>query len=225
MIITREKMKQAVLFDMNGVIVDDESLHERAFGKVLAERGFDLTHEEYQRCFAGRTDRDGLISYQKAHAIVFDLDSVMKEKTIAYQKLSEDGLQSYLGVIPLIKAIKAEGIQLGLVTSATYFEVEAVLLVFSLKHDFSVIVTAEDIHEGKPSPEGYLLGASRLGVKPENCVVVEDAPSGIKAAKAVGMHCIAVAHTHRANDLSEADIVIEAFNERTLGLITRFFDA
>lgn len=210
---------------MNGVIVDDESLHEHAFGKVLTEKGFDLTHEEYQCHFAGRTDQDGLISYQTAHAIVFDLDSVMKEKATAYQELAEDGLQPYLGVVPLIKTIKAKGIQLGLVTSATHFEVESVLSAFSLEHDFSVIVMAEDIHEGKPSPEGYILGASWLGVKPENCVVVEDAPSGIKAAKAAGMRCIAVAHTHRANDLSEADIVIEAFDERTLGLITRFFDA
>lgn len=99
------------------------------------------------------------------------------------------------------------GMKLAVVTSSVRSEATSLLEGLGITPFLGATVTAEDISEGKPSPEGYLKAAEQLGVEPSKCVVIEDAPSGVMAAKKAGMECIAVATTHNADELSNADRV------------------
>lgn len=210
---------RAIIFDMNGVIVDDETLHETAFAKILSKRGFSLSHQEYLDHFAGRTDLDGFHAFFRQQGKSFDLNELLSEKSEAYEQLAADGLSAYPGVALLIRQLRQRNILLALVTGATQPETQAVLDAFGLVNDFSVVLTASDVTDGKPSPQGYLLAAERLGLSVGDCLVIEDAPSGIEAAKRAGMFCVAVAHTHDQCVLAQADVIIEKFDEESLHIL------
>jgi HAD superfamily hydrolase (TIGR01509 family) len=200
---------EAVLFDMNGVIVDDEPLHFLAFQNVLAECGEQLTHDGYKQFFAGRTDIDGFRDYLAAHGLQMDIDGLMEAKANAYMSLAAGVIQPYPGVVALIHSLAESGVRLALVTSSLRVEAETVLEAFGLQQSFEQVVTADDITRGKPDPEGYLLGAQALYLTPDACLVVEDAPSGVAAAKAAGMRCAVVLNTHTTSELVGADLVLE----------------
>ncbi len=200
----------AILFDMNGVIVDDEHLHELAFAEVLKECGYELDHADYERWFMGRTDLDGYRSFFGAHDDSSrDADLLLRRKSDAYQRLAAGNLQPYTGVLDFIGALAAANIPLGLVTSSTRAEAAAVLDAFALISIFQTRICAEDVQRGKPDPEGYVTGAEAQGVKPAKCVVIEDAPSGVMAARKAKMQCLAVTNTHDAGSLSEATAVVD----------------
>ena len=201
---------KAALFDMNGVIVDDEDLHEAAFTKVLTERGFDFDHAKYIEFFAGKTDDAGFISlYDSEGKETGDLKVIGADKAAAYQELAAEGLTPYPGVIDYIKALHSEGVRLALVTSSIRIEAETVLKVFNLSNLFETTITANEITKSKPDPEGYLKGASSLGLSPDECFIVEDAPSGVAAANAANIACLAVTNTHSAEELSGAQLVAD----------------
>lgn len=103
--------------------------------------------------------------------------------------------------------------KLGLTTGAPRLEVEMVLKKLGLEQAFDEIVTIEDYGKSKPDPEGYLLTSKKLGIKPSECMVIEDAPAGIRAAKAAGMRCIGITTTHSREELIESDIVIDELKE------------
>ncbi len=199
----------AVLFDMNGVIVDDEPLHLLAFQRVLADMGQELTHDDYKKFFAGKTDSDGFKAYLTHNNLDFELGKLMGKKAQAYMDLAEGVIKPYPGVVEFIKSLSGYGIRLALVTSSLRVEAETVLRAFELADLFDVVVTADDITNGKPDPEGYLRGATGLGVVPALCVVVEDAPSGLAAAKAAGMRCAAVLNTHSEVELVGAELKLD----------------
>jgi HAD superfamily hydrolase (TIGR01509 family) len=197
---------KAVLFDMNGVIVDDEPLHLLAFQKVLADRGEKLSRDGYKRYFAGKTDVDGFRAYLAYNKLDLDVESLMAEKAQAYMAQAEGVIQPYPGVVEFIRSMASDSTRLALVTSSLRVEATTVLKAFDLEGLFEVEVTADDITQGKPNPEGYLKGAAALSVAPADCVVIEDAPSGVKAAKAAGMRCVVVLNTHTEAELNGADL-------------------
>jgi HAD superfamily hydrolase (TIGR01509 family) len=198
-----------ILFDMNGVIVDDEHLHELAFANVLREHGYKLDHETYERCFMGRTDKDGFESFFGMHRTSFpNPPQLLSEKSDAYHDLAKGNLSPYPGVVEFIYDLSAHTVPMALVTSSSRIEADAVLGAFKLDHAFPVRVHADDVAKGKPHPEGYLKGAGRLDASPHTCLVVEDAPSGIDAAHRAGMTCIAVTNTRPSTELSGADRIV-----------------
>ena len=199
---------EAVLFDMNGVLVDDEHLQEAAFREVLVARGYPLSPEDYTKYFIGRTDKSGFENYFNEHTGRQDVAHLISQKGDAYQKLAAAGVKGYEGVLDFVAALHAKNIKLAVVTSSMGYEATAVLKGLGLTDYFEAVVAAEDVKNGKPDPEGYLKGASALSVRPEKCVVIEDAPSGLKAAKSARMYAIAVLNTHAMGELQEADIAV-----------------
>jgi HAD superfamily hydrolase (TIGR01509 family) len=202
---------KAVLFDMNGVIVNDEPLHMVAFQAVLEARGYTLAEEQYNEFFVGRTDADGFLHYfESQHAQVDDMQKLLEEKAEAYQRLATGKLKPFPGVIEFIKDLAInKKFPLALVTSSLRVEAETVLKTFGLTDYFAGEVTADDITDGKPNPEGYLKGAAVLNMQPAECIVIEDAPSGVKAAHAADMKCVAVLNTYIHDQLNNADLVVE----------------
>lgn len=208
-------MKPAVLFDLNGVLIDDEALHERAFANVLGKRDVWLTHAQYMQYFAGKSDRDGFNGFGNVNATNLrdELDKLMIEKSAAYETLAARGLQVYDGAALLVRSLYGLGHDLGLVTGSYRREAVVALRHMGIVDLFKVIVTAEDIVRGKPSPESFLLAAKTLNRIPRECVVIEDSPSGVIAARRAGMHCIAVASTHKPAELKDASDIVGSIVE------------
>lgn len=202
----------AVIFDMNGVIVDDEPLHEKAFKKTFEELGYSLSSEEYLEIFAGRTDKAGFELAFKRKSIKADIKECLKRKSYHYQMLAKNNLKPFPGIIVFICAAY-NNYPIALASSSFLKEIDVVLTTFGIREMFKVIVSCEDVKHGKPHPEMYITTAQRLGVNPLNCLVIEDSQNGILAAKAAKMKCLAVTNTYPPKDLYLADLVIESFED------------
>jgi HAD superfamily hydrolase (TIGR01509 family) len=200
---------QAILFDMDGVIVDSEPLHVAAFQATLKNYGHNLSQEHYKQHFAGKADEAGFKQYFDFVNESADLPVIMDEKAQAYLKLAADQLIPYPGVIECISDLTKRKVRLALVTGSLRVEAEATLKAFNLSEVFAVIIAAEDITCSKPDPEGYLKAAQTLGVDPADCIVIEDAPSGVLAASAAKMRCVAVTNTHSKNELGNATLIVD----------------
>lgn len=200
---------QAVLFDMDGVIVDSEPLHVAAFQTTLTSYGFNLSPDQYKEHFAGRTDEAGFKRYFDFIGETVELPVIMDKKAKAYLALAADELKPYPGVIECIQDLVKRNIQLALVTGSLQLEAEITLKAFDLTDHFSAIIAAEDVEYGKPDPEGYLKGAQALGMAPADCIVIEDSPKGVQAAKAAGIRCLAVTNTHTNEELADATHIVD----------------
>jgi sugar-phosphatase len=187
----------AILFDMDGVLVDSTTGVVRIWREWAEKHGLDV---------------DRVLEVSHGRRVAETIDLVAPELDAAseareYQRIEVEGLDGVLeieGAREILASLPPDGWTV--VTSGTRFIAQKKLEHVGLPVP-NRIVTAEDVEKGKPDPEAYLKGAEALGVRPEACVVVEDAPSGIRSAKAAGMRVIAVATTHRREDLTEADAV------------------
>lgn len=210
---------QAVLFDMDGVIVDSEPLHVAAFQAILKGYGHDLSNDQYKEHFAGRTDEAGLKQYFDFIGETVELPVIMDKKAKAYLELAADELKPYPGVIEFIQDLAKRDMRLALVTGSLKSEAEITLKAFNLTDYFSAVIAAEDIEHSKPNPEGYLKGAKALGISPADCIVIEDAPKGVQAAKAAGIYCVAVTNTHTAEESAGATRIVDQLKSGCLGAL------
>jgi sugar-phosphatase len=198
---------EAVLFDLDGVLVDSTASIERTWRKWAEHRGLDAAKivefahgrrsEETLRSFASHLDAD---------AEARELERIELEDAANVLKVE--------GAIDLLDALPAES--WAIVTSGTRAIATARMSHTGLPIP-RVVVSAEDVENGKPDPECYLKAAEKLGVAPENCVVVEDAPPGIRAARSAGMMVVAVPTPHPASELSEAHAVAQALSSLSPG--------
>ncbi|MFG2000003.1 HAD-IA family hydrolase [Spirillospora sp. NPDC048911] len=190
----------AVLFDTDGTLVDSTPLIERA-AHVWAG-GYGIDAEEFLAGSHGRRTSDRIAEFlppAEVRAATERLDGLEAEL------LAEGGVVALPGVLALLGSMN--GLPWAIVTSMDNGQLAARTRVAGVPLP-EVIVTADDVTHGKPNPEGYLLAARRLGVRPADCVVVEDAPAGIRAGKEAGATVIAVTTSHPAGELAEADVVL-----------------
>ena len=206
-------MIKAVIFDFNGVIVDDEALHDEAFVSVWKkEMGIILTDDDLEKLIIGRTDREGMQNIAEKYGVPADIDYMIEQKKLGYQKLATD-LQPQKGLIELLNKISGK-VKIGLVTSALRLEVLRIMDLFNLGNYFEAVITGEDVEKGKPHPEPYLNAAKALGVRPDECIVIEDSPVGIWSAKNAGMYCVAIrTKVFNASELYRADKMVNSLNE------------
>ncbi len=203
-------MKYSILFDYNGVIANDEHLQFLAFKNIIKNLGLDLSQNLYDKHFLGKTDYEGFLSLANSPVISFpqnSIDALVREKTKLYQKLSGKADILYPGVESILSSL-SKVFKLAIITGSSKEELFPVLERNELTQYFQKIITADDITKSKPDPEGYLKGLSLLGTSADKALVIEDSPSGIKAAKSAGIKCIAVLHTTPRNKLAGADKII-----------------
>ncbi|MDR9402967.1 MAG: HAD family phosphatase [Halothece sp. Uz-M2-17] len=199
---------KAVLFDFNGVIINDESIHQNLIEEILLGENLRPEAKEHNELCLGRSDRACLaaILERRGRVVTEDyLDGLLTRKAQKYQELleAEDKLPIYQGVDVFIRDLWGAGLVLGLVTGARRENVVYVLDRIKIREAFAVVLTSDDIRKSKPDPEGYLTAVERLNqqysdldLKPEQCLVIEDTPSGIQAAKRAQMEVVGVANTY-----------------------------
>jgi HAD superfamily hydrolase (TIGR01509 family) len=218
---------KVVIFDMNGVITDDEAVHEAAFKEVCKRCGIQLTTQDYQILCRGRTDREGIEAIIEKYGLPdVQAELLVENKSKQYLRLLSGVIKPIPGVLALIKALEQQ-FRLGLTSSSVRAEVCRVLEYFNITNAFETIVTAEDVQKGKPDPQPYEITAERLGVHPSSCVVIEDSQSGVASAKAAGMFCIGYhnpsgdPHMGMKQDLHQAHMETDDLREISADLIRK----
>lgn len=207
-------MIRAILFDMNGIIIDDEHLHEITVKETVKPFEIDLTHQTYLDCCAGQTDREGYEHIASKYATSLPLDALLEQKSKLYRALYSSNKESYPGVVDLIHLL-GKNFTLALTSSSSRAEIDLIIKDFGVDDAFKVIVSADDVTKGKPDPEPYRITVDKLGLKPQECLAIEDSPNGILSATTAGCYCIAVTTTHIKNDLLRANLIVDSFYEIT----------
>lgn len=199
----------AVLWDMDGTLVDSEELHWKAWHLTLQNEGISITREQFLASFGQRNDSI-LSQWLGPAATPEQAARVGEDKEIMYRHLvRRDGISPLPGVADWLHRLHRQGLHQAIASAAPRANIETVLEVLSATHIFEVIVSAEDVHRGKPDPEVYLLAAERIRVAPAHCIVVEDAVAGVESARAAGMRCIGVS---RNGKHLPADIVVPSLD-------------
>jgi beta-phosphoglucomutase len=217
-------MFKAVIFDFDGVILDSEPLHYEACSHVFKPLGLTLNYAEFVEKYLGLADKEmfpKFFSARNVHVTSEKMNALMEEKTRQYQKIIRqcEDLPMIDSVDVYMDCISQKVPKLGICSGSTRNEISAVLSKLksgTLQSYFNTIVTSEDVQQGKPSPEGYLLTAKRLDVLPEHCLVIEDTPHGVEAAKTAGMYVIALLTTYTKNQLQQADEVVSHYSQLIL---------
>ncbi|MHB1757296.1 MAG: HAD family hydrolase [Leptospirillum sp.] len=210
-------MVRAVLFDFNGVIIDDERVHLDLFVEVLSSYGVVVDRDLYWKEFLGMDDRGALSGLWFRHFGSLPEDHMLSEliekKARIYMERLSLGLPLYNGVLSLVTDL-SHIYPMGIVSGALRPEIEGTLAQNGLTECFQFIVSAEDTEKGKPDPEGYVKGFSRLalmdcleGLTHDEVLVIEDSVQGIEAAKRAGLKAFAVCHTYSPESFSHADRV------------------
>jgi HAD superfamily hydrolase (TIGR01509 family) len=201
----------AVLFDLDGVIVDSREHHVSAWEAWAREHAPYVPKGYFHRCFGLRND--AIIGGLIAGLTTDELNALAEHKEALFRARAGGNLQALAGVIELLEFLETRGIPTAIVTSTPRENLDLVLETIGLVGRFGTLVAEEDASRGKPDPEGFLVAAERLGVAASDCVVIEDAPAGLQAAKAGGMRAIGVTTTHPASALGDADIVVASLAE------------
>ncbi len=213
---------EAVIWDMDGVIADTGPYHLKAWQETFRKRGVAFSEEDFRRHFGQRNDT--IIGDTLGAGLPnAEVQAIATEKEDRYRQLVSQQVAPLPGAIELIKSLVAKGVKMAIASSAPMENIQLVTGSLGLADCFQAVVWGGEVTEGKPSPQGFLLAAEKLGVEPGNCLVIEDAVAGVAAAKSAGMKCLAVTNSHPAERLTKADLVVNALSEVTVNGITALF--
>lgn len=193
--------KKAVIFDMDGVVIDSEPLHERSSRLVFAQHNLEIEDEVFAD-FKGSTDRTILEYLVAENGLDLEVDELLQQKRLTYASLIDE-LQPIPGVISFINRI-TDDFRLALTTSASRRNKELAFSKFNLHSFFEVVVTSNDITNPKPDPEPYQLTTHQLGLAPGECLVIEDSFNGVRSAFQAGCTVAGITTSFSADALREA---------------------
>jgi len=230
-------MIQAILFDFNGVIIDDERIHLKAYREVFVAEGVTLTDEEYLPCLGMDDAAFVRAAFARAGRELTDegMRAVINREHELHRALIKAELPVSQGVVTFIKAA-ARQFQLGIVSMAERSEIDYALQLASLGKEFSVFVSAEPGLKHKPAPDCYLRGFDLLNAQrrtdrqsplvARECLAIEDAPPGIEAARAAGMCTVGVTATVSESELraAGADVVTANLADWSVDAVHHLFD-
>ncbi len=197
---------------MDGVIADTAPYHLKAWQEIFQKRGVSFTEEAFRHSFGQRNDTI-IRNYLGKEISQDEINVIANEKEENYRRRVRQNIKPMPGAIKLIKSLAKHGFMLALASSAPTENIQLLLTNLGISNDFQTMVSGRDVAKGKPSPQGFLLAAKKLGVEPKNCIVIEDAVAGVSAAKKAGMYCLAVTNTHPRTSLVEADLIVDTLEE------------
>jgi len=226
-------MIRAVIFDFNGILVDDEGLHFQLFREVMASEGIELSEERYHERYLGFDDRgcfEAVLIDAGRTADTATVELLIARKASRYTARAQNELVIFPGAARSVAALAARW-PVAICSGALRQEIHFALELMNGAHHVAAIVAAEDTERCKPDPEGYLLAldALRSTVGPDleaaHCLVVEDSLAGIQAAKTAGMWVVAITNTYTENELRDAgaDAVLKSLDELNPDWVNHFF--
>lgn len=225
---------KAVLFDLSGVIINDEAIHQELIDEIILSENLRPVDSEYKKFCLGRGDRGCLRDILASRGRVVSeeyLTELVKSKAQAYtQKIEKlDTLPLYPQVDEFLARVRQQGLLTGLVTGALRIEVELVLQRAAIAEYFAALVTGDDSQVSKPQPDGYLLAIDllnqqdpQLNLAPSECLAIEDTPVGIEAAKGAGIEVVGIANTFPLHMLQrQADWTVDYLTEIELDRVEK----
>jgi len=210
----------AVIFDFDGVIVDTEPLHFKAFQRILVPLGLGFSWQDYVDTYMGFDDRDAFLEAFAAHdrTLAADaLQSLVERKAQIFQTVIQDGIAAYPGVTELIQKLHHSRVPLAISSGALRSDITPIVQQLGIAHCFDVIVTADNVTKSKPDPESYRLASEQLhslaGTSPDRTLAIEDTPAGIAAAKGAGLAVIGLTNSYPKELISDATVIIDSLEE------------
>ncbi|MFN0066044.1 MAG: HAD family hydrolase [Limisphaerales bacterium] len=203
---------EAIIFDMDGVIVDSEPLHEQAFREIFAAMGCGETHGMDFAHYYGESDRALWLDFVAKHRPPQPLEELLDWKQRHFIAMLRRHEPIFGPVPPLVERLAARW-PLAVASGSLHPVIDEVLALRGLRRFFSTVVSVQDVGRGKPAPDVFLLAAERLGMPPSACVVLEDSAAGVTAARAAGMRVIAITNSLPAAQLAHADAVVDDYAE------------
>lgn len=205
--------KRALIFDMDGTIVDNMGFHTQSWITFFARRGRDIDADEFFRTTAGRQGKEIIRSYVGEDLEDEAVATLNHEKEAVYRELYAPHRKAVEGFEDLVADARSQGIALAVGTAAPPANVEFTLDGLDLRRHFDTVVGALDVARGKPHPDVFVEAARRCGAEPANCIVFEDAPLGVEAARRAGMRCVVITTTLPAEAFAEFDNVIKIVSD------------
>lgn len=203
----------AVIFDMDGVISDTQVIHSRIEAALLREHGIELTPEEITRRFSGSTSKEMFpIIFTEAKKEMPPLMDIVREKWRRIDSAIPKNVRAIPGTREFIESLGERGLSLAVASSSRRAFIDLVLRELKFEKYFQAIASGDEVKQGKPDPEIFLLAAQRLAVAPEQAIVIEDAVNGMVAARRAGMSCIGLVRFGRENDFP-ADFIVRDLRE------------
>ena len=220
-------MLNAVIFDFDGIIVDSEPFHYRAFRSVLDSLGRKLAWQEYCQGYLGLDDRDAFkkaLTTENQRITNTELECLIGKKTIAFQKrVRAEKITPFPGVMDLIGNLASQ-VPIALCSGGLKRDILPIIRQLGIGNAFEHIVTAEDTEKSKPDPAPYLLTISKLGLADAGtAVAIEDSAAGIRSARAAGLKVLAVTNSHHRKQLHESDAQTDSLKEITLVSLENMF--
>lgn len=207
---------KALIFDMDGVLIDSEPLHLLAYQRYLADFGLTFLEEDNHN-FLGMKDLDCAKHLLKRHKLEMTAIEFVQRKEAVLHQLFKEQLQVQPGVLQTLEKTSQLQIPTAIASSATMPTIELVVELTGTRKYFQYLCSGDEVPNGKPAPDVFLLAAQRLGQNPSECLVIEDTFNGVCAAKAAGMMCIAIpCQATRHQDFAHADLVLSGMAEVNL---------
>ena len=194
---------------MDGVIANTAPFHFQSWQLFAREYGCTFTEMDFKQSF-GKRNPEILIEKFDSDLSFEDIKRLAERKEEIFRDLIGEKAEMFPGVLDLMQSAEENGWKMALVSSTPPENIDLILQTLDIRNFFNVVISDGDVSQGKPDPEGFLLAAKKLDAIPPNCVVIEDAVAGVRAAKSGGMKCIAVTNTRSADKLSEADLVVDS---------------
>lgn len=205
---------KAFLFDLNGTMIDDMAFHNQAWHQILTkDLGANISFEAVKKEMYGKNQDLLERVFGIGHFTQEQIDQISIEKERRYQTAYKKHLKLINGLDTFLLAAKNAHILMGIGSAAIPFNINFVLDNLQIRHFFSAIVSAEDVDKSKPDPQTFTKGAAILGVEPQHCLVFEDAPKGVEAAKNAGITCVVLTTMHQKHEFSAYDNITAFVND------------
>ncbi len=206
-----------VIFDMDGVLVDSADAHFLSWQKLGEENGVSITRDQFAETF-GQQNRDivpKLIGDTEASRV----DELSSRKEEIYRNIVRDDPPIVDGAVELVRDLHQSGARMAIGSSGPLANIELILDAMGVRDLMKAIVSGDDVSRGKPDPQVFSMAAERLALPPGRCIVIEDAPVGIEAARGAGAHCVAVLIHHDASAFTDASLTVARLNKLHANMI------
>ncbi|MCW5916550.1 MAG: HAD family phosphatase [Ferruginibacter sp.] len=206
----------AVIFDLDGTLIDNNPWHLQAWKKYLQEKQLHISEENYRKHINGRTNKDAIEYLYGRKMTDEEAMQFALEKEAIYRELYAPFIKPVEGLLPFLAALQNAGIKMAIATSGIPVNIEFMFTHLPIRKYFDAVIHSGHIINGKPDPEIYRVAASTLKIPPENCLVFEDAAVGIASAKAAKMKCVALTTTQPVSELGQANFISPDFSAKAL---------